>query len=84
MHSCRTCISLKVHLHITNLCGYNLALPLDRQGGRHIYAAEPTRQMTDRHMSAEQWMNGQMDKWKGEDEVFVRETNSCFHLKAEV
>lgn len=49
-----------------------------------MYAAGPTRRMTDRHMGTEQWMYGQMDKWRGKDEVFVRdaETNGCFYPKA--
>lgn len=66
--------------------GYDLALSLSRigQGGWYMCAARPTRQMTDRQVGTEQWMYGQMDKWRGKDEVFVRdaETNSCFYPKA--
>lgn len=49
-----------------------------------MYAARPTRQMTDRHMGTAQWMYGQMDKWTGKDKVFVRdaETNGRFYPKA--
>lgn len=49
-----------------------------------MYAARPTKQMTDRHMGTEQWMYGQMDKWRGKDKVFVRdaETNGRFYPKA--
>lgn len=49
-----------------------------------MYTAEPTREMTVRHMGTEQWMYGQMDKWRAKNKVFVRdaETNGCLYPKA--